>query len=83
VTPGCENRHGPCEWLLTRRRIESRVAFMMTNTNTEIEQMLALAADHDRKCAQFGETEEGAWYRMSAESLRRRAAEKMAWGVAA
>jgi hypothetical protein len=56
---------------------------MMTNTNTEIEQMLALAADHDRKCAQFGETEEGAWYRMSAESLRRRAAEKMAWGVAA
>jgi hypothetical protein len=50
---------------------------MMTNTNTEIEQMLALAADHDRKCASLGETEEAAWYHMSAESLRRRAAEKM------
>jgi hypothetical protein len=55
----------------------------MTNTNTEIEQMLTLAADHDRKCGQLGETEEAAWYRMSAESLRRRAAEKMAWEVAA
>jgi hypothetical protein len=51
---------------------------MVMTTNTEIEQMLALAADHDRKCAQLGETEEAAWYHMSAESLRRRATEKMA-----
>jgi hypothetical protein len=39
----------------------------MTNT---ISTKLALAADHDRKADQLGETEEAAWYRMSAQSLR-------------
>ena len=48
----------------------------MTNTNTEIEQMLALAAEYDRRAAALGETEEAAWYVMSAESLRWKAATK-------
>lgn len=42
-------------------------------TTTEIEKMLALAAEYDRKAAELGETEEAAWYAMGAESLRRRA----------
>lgn len=44
--------------------------FMTTTTNTTIEQKLALAAEYDRKAAELGETEEAAWYAMSAESLR-------------
>ncbi len=39
----------------------------MSNT---ISTKLALAAAHDAKADQLGETEEAAWHRMSAESLR-------------
>jgi hypothetical protein len=45
-------------------------------TNTEAEKMIALAADYDRKADRLGETEEAAWYRMSAEDLRWKAASK-------
>ena len=49
---------------------------MMTTTNTEAEKMLALAAEYDRRAAQLGETEEAAWYAMSAADLRWKAAAK-------
>ena len=52
----------------------------MTNT---ISAKLALAAAHDAKADQLGETEEAAWYRMSAESLRWEAEAMMAEQVEA
>lgn len=36
--------------------------------------MLTRAAEYDRRADEEGETETGAWYRMSAENLRHRAA---------
>lgn len=52
------------------------MGLMMTNTNTESAKMLTLAAEYDRKASQLGDTEEAAWYRMSAESLRWKATAK-------